>query len=318
MDAKLKSIFNVTWKVGVGIFGLVALGIGILVAMSWYEYYYGRLVWKDRTLSKDVVVMAYENNCVRVRNKETGEYMTPKIRWVSGVPERDSLTVFCDKNGKRGFLSIKTGKIVIPALYAKAWQFSEGLGAVLGEDDKIGFVDCNNNHVIDGMIPYVKGFDYVFKDGICVAPLWKNDELRYFVYGKDGRQVLDGSYVRFDEPNPSGYRVVANEDGCWLYDKAFNRVFDEPYDDMNLALAGEGVYRTKDHVKQLVDFEGKVLEPFVIDGTYSLKYMVKYHDDEADEYELVPDIVVYRVDGWEGLMNKENSHINNDLILAKR
>lgn len=62
-------------------------------------------------------------------------------------------------------------------------------------------------------------------------------------------------------------------------------------------------------MKQLVDFEGNVLEPFVIDGTHSLWYMVKYNDDEADEYEMVPDLVAYRVDGWEGLMNKHTGRI---------
>lgn len=309
MKTTLKSILNATWKVGVGLFGLTALGIGILIVKTWYVSTYGRILWDDRTLSAEVYVESYENNCVRVRNIKTGKYTTPKVRWVSGSPERDSLTVFCDKNGRRGFLSVRTGKIVIPAQYAKAWHFSEGLGAVMGENGKIGFIDSGNNLVIDHVIPFMSGFDYVFKDGFCVVPYWVNDEWMYFVYGKDGRQVLDAGYTRLDEPSKAGYRVAANADGCWLYDKNFKRVFDEPYDNMELAQESDGVYLTKNHVKQLVGFDGKVLEPFVIDGTYSLRYMVKYHVDEADEYDLVPDLVVYRVDGWEGLMSKRTGRV---------
>lgn len=309
MVVTIKSILNATWKVGVGLLGLTALGIGILIAQAWYESTYGRVYWKDRMLSVGIYVEGYGDNCVRVRNIKTGKYTTPKVRWVSGRPERDSLTVYCDKNGKRGFLNVKNGKIVISAQYEKAWHFSEGLGAVLGEDGKIGFIDCDNHLVIDYVIPYSNGFDYVFKDGICIVPYWENDEYRYVVYGKDGQNVLDGNYTRLDEPNKAGYRVAANEEGCWLYDKDFKRVFDEPYDNMELAQGSEGVYLTKNHVKQLVGFDGKVLEPFVIDGTYPLRYMVKYHDDEADEYDLVPDLVVYRVDGWEGLMNNRTGRV---------
>ena len=42
-----------------------------------------------------------------------------------------------------------------------------------------------------------------------------------------------------------------------------------------MARGNEGVYVTKNHVKQLLSFDGKVLEPFIIDGTYHLKYMNK-------------------------------------------
>lgn len=309
MNTKIKSLLNVTWKVGAGLFGLTALGIGILIAQVWYENTYGRNYRNDRILSTEVFVEGFSNNRVRVRNKKTGKYTTPRLRWVSGIPERDSLTVFCDRNGKRGFLNVKTGRIVIPARYDKAWQFSEGLGAVMGENGRIGFIGSDNHLVIDYVIPFVIGVDYIFKDGVCMVPSWQNCEWRYIVYGKDGRQVLDGSYTRLDEPNEAGYRVAANEDGCWLYDKDFKRVFDDPYERMELAQEMAGVYLTRDHVKQLVDFEGNVLEPFVIDGTYSLRYMVKYHDDEADEYELDPDIIVYHVDGREGLMNKRTGRV---------
>lgn len=134
INATIKRILNLTWKVGLGLIGLAALVIGILVANVWYEEKYGRDYWRDFTLSENVTVEAYNNNTVRVRSKKTARYTTNKLRWVAGTPERDSLTVFCDKDGFRGYINVNTGEIVFPAQYSKAWQFSEGLGAVLGAD----------------------------------------------------------------------------------------------------------------------------------------------------------------------------------------
>ena len=299
----LKKALNLTWKVGLGLIGLAALVIGILVASVWYEEKYGRDYWSDFTLSENVTVEAYNNNTVRVWNKKTERYTTKKLRWVSGTPERDSLTVFCDKNGFRGYLNVNTGKIVIPAQYSKAWQFSEGLGAVLGANNNIGFINSDNQLVIGYDIPFVKGFDYIFKDGSCIVKFWEIDRWRYAVYAKDGHQILTWAYTRVDEPDYRGYRIVANEDGAWLYDRYFNKVLPDTYDAVELARGRDGVYVTKDHVKQLLAFDGTVIEPFVIDNTYRLKYMTKYHDDEADEYELVPETIVYQVNDWVGLMD---------------
>ena len=303
MKPVLKKILSLTWKVGLGLLGLGALILGLLVADVWYSNRFGRYYSNDKTLSKDVVVEAYHNNTVRVRNKATGKYTTPKIRWVAGTPERDSLTVFCNKKGKRGFLNVKTGEIVIPAQYSKAWQFSEGLGAVLWRDDKIGFVDHKNRPVIEYVIPYEKGFDYIFKDGYCVVRFWETDKYRYAAFRKDGKMVLGWNYTRIDEPNKYGYRVVANEDGYWLADRDFNKVLPDTYDYVSIADENTGVYVTKNHIKQLLDFDGTVIEPFVVDNTYRLKYMTKYNSDDPDDYELVPDIVVYQVGRWEGLMD---------------
>ena len=79
---------------------------------------------------------------------------------------------------------------------------------------------------------------------------------------------------------------MANEDGAWLYDRNFNKLFEATYDDIVIAEGIEGVYVTKDHVKKLVDYEGKVLELFVIDGTYNLKYMTTYHSEGEDDFLL--------------------------------
>ena len=214
MKPKLKSVLNAIWKVGLGLIGAGVAVFTILLAIAFCESHYGRYEWRDRTLSKDVVVRAYKNNTVRIWNKSSKEYTTKKLRWVSGDPcEGDSLTVFCDKDGKLGFLNVKTGEIVIPAQYSKAWNFSEGLAAVLGGDDCIGFIDKDNRLVIDYIIPFEKGQDYVFKEGYCLAMHYIDDTEHYALYRKDGIPALDWNHSRIEEPDIT-YWIVANDYGC--------------------------------------------------------------------------------------------------------
>ncbi len=54
MNAKLKTILNVTWKVGLGLFGLAAAAIGILIANVWHEETRGRNYRYNKNLSKDI------------------------------------------------------------------------------------------------------------------------------------------------------------------------------------------------------------------------------------------------------------------------
>lgn len=313
MNIKLKSILNPTRKVGLGLFGLLAIGLAILLASIWYEKPYGRAYRKDKTLSKDIQVHGFNNNCVRIWDRRTTSYISPKLRWVSGTPLRDSITVYSDLDGNRGYLNCNTGKIVIPAqkaAYRHAWQFSDGRAfVVLHDEDDLSVIDYSGKVIARNVAEYEKGYDYVFVDGLC--ELSKN--------GKDGLLALDGTwavepkYYSIECPSTFGYRLARNEDGYWLFNEQLELVFSEPYDKMEYAIGrdeGTGtLYRSKNHVKQLVNYDGSVVEPFVIDDTYNLKYMVRYNEDSEDEYALDSDLVVYRVDGWEGLMNKHTGRV---------
>lgn len=329
MKTNLKSILNATWKVGLGLTGAGIAVFCIILAIAFCKENYGRCTWRDRTLYNDIVVRAYRNNSVRILNKTTREYTTPKIRWVSGEPcEGDSLTVFCDKDGKRGYVNVKTGEIVIPAQYNKAWNFSEGLAAVLGGDNCIGFIDKDNHLVIDYVIPFEKSRDYVFRDGYCTAMCEIDGEEHYAIFGKDGNLALDWSHTRIDDLY-DGYRVVGNKDGYWLLDSEFNKVFPDVYDNVTRSEECKGVFLTRNHVKQLRSYDGKVIEPFVIDDTFRLEYDVMNDDGDAYAQVMVDDILVYIVDGWEGLMDARTGRIitparywdikmvSKDLLLAK-
>ena len=88
---KHKSLLNATWKVGVGLFGIAALIVGILIFYVWYDETFGRNYRYDENLSKDIAVHSYNGSArARVWNRRTERYVTPKLRWVAGTPSRDS------------------------------------------------------------------------------------------------------------------------------------------------------------------------------------------------------------------------------------
>ena len=316
MKKILLNVLNTTWKAGVSLIGVFLLILMIRFGLRWCYCFVGRSEWRDKTLSANVVVRAYNSGKVRVYNKSIKQYTTPKLMWVSGAPRCDSLTVFCDLNGYRGFLNVKTGEIEIPAQYGKAWVFSEGLAAVVyGDKNRLGFIDHNNELVIKD-IPYDPGYyDYLFKDGFCVIERWDDikEEDVYSVYSSK-KLCKVGEYKDLTSIDNSNHIIAKGDDGYWLLDSEYESVFDEPYDHIEVVYDGDGVFATRNFVKQYFDYDGTLLEPFVIDGIERLKYAIglteanpEYDQDYIFEFE--PELVAYRVNDNYGLMNAHTGKI---------
>lgn len=316
MKINLKNVLNIAWKAGVSLIGVFVLILMVRFGLRWCYCFVERSEWRDKTLSANVVVRAYNSGKVRVYNKSTKQYTTSKLMWVSGTPRRDSLTVFCDLDGYRGFLNVNTGEIEIPAQYGKAWVFSEGLAAVVyGEKNRLGFINHNNELVIKD-IPYDPGYyDYLFKDGFCIIERWDDikEEDIYSVYSSK-RLSKVGEYKELTSIDNSNHIIAKDDDGYWLLDSEYESVFDEPYDYMEKVYDGDGVFVTHNNVKQYFDYDGTLLEPFVIDGIERLKYVIGLTEadpeyDQNDIFEFEPELVAYRVNDNYGLMNANTGKI---------
>lgn len=316
MKTDLKNILNAIWKVGVGLIGIFALLLAIRLASFIYRDYLGRATWNDKTLSENVVVRAWNRGGYRVYNKKTGKYTTPKVAWVAGTPESDSLTVFCDKKGYRGFLNVMTGEVVIPAQYNKAWVFSDGLAAVEYGKKQLGFINHDNEMVISD-VPYAPGyFDSVFKNGYCIIKTWDEDgDLVYSVYSSIAL-CKTGEYDALNRLDRGDYTIAKNKEGYWLLDSVYNKVFDEPYDVIEEAYYMDGIFVTENWIKQRIDFDGTVLDDFVIDGVSRLSYVIGLAEKDIDEYyeerylsEFEPELIVYRVGDHHGLMNAKTGKV---------
>ena len=320
MNTKLISTLSIIWKVALALIALTAVVFVVILFIVWREEKYGRAYWKDRTLSTNIEVHAYHNNRVRVYDKRKARYTTKNLRWVSGRPLRDSLTVYCDTDGNRGYLNCNTGEVAIDAArtrYRHAWIFSEGRAfVVLPDEDSLSIIDHAGQVLIRNVTPFEPGYDYVFIDGLCQL----NSGANTGIFTIDGSWVVEPKYQLIETPNTFGYSIARNEEGYWLFNPALELVYPEPYEEIEFAIGhqeGTGtLYLTKNHVKQLVNYDGSIVEPFVIDDTYNLRFFTGYDNEGNEQYEVANDLIVYRVNNWEGLMNKNSGRIITPAIYS--
>ena len=282
---------------------LIPVGFVALVGYALYEDAYGRDYW-DRKLSENVTLRSFSDNKWRVYNKQTGEYTTEKINWVSEAPETDSLAVYA-LPGKRGYININTGRIIIDAEandYRKAWVFSDGLAAVM-KDGKIGFINDQNDVVIPFQFDYTDkcrmyDFGYVFHNGYC-AMIDADGNLG--LIDKIGNWVVEPEYDEIWAPHKSGYRVIVKDGKHGVLDSTGTVVYPAEYG--YISILPEGFVLTKSGRQWQVDFGGNTLQPFMFDNTYYLNYPIGYNECGEIQYAFA-DFVKYEVMNSYGIMNR--------------
>ena len=274
-----------------------------LVGYALYEDAYGRDYW-DRKLSENVTLRSFSDNKWRMYNKQTGEYTTEKINWVSEAHETDSLAVYA-LPGKRGYININTGRIIIDAEandYRKAWVFSDGLAAVM-KDGKIGFINDQNDVVIPFQFDYTDkcrmyDFGYVFHNGYC-AMTDANGNLG--LIDKNGNWVVEPEYDEIWAPHKSGYRVIVKDSKHGILDSTGTIIYPAEYG--YISIIPDGFILTKGGKQWQVDFEGNIVQPFMFDNTYYLNYPIGYNECGEIKYAFA-DFVKYEVMNSYGIMNR--------------
>ena len=274
-----------------------------LVGYALYEDAYGRDYW-DRKLSENVTLRSFSDNKWRVYNKQTGEYTTEKINWVSEAPETDSLAVYA-LPGKRGYININTGRIIIDAEandYRKAWVFSDGLAAVM-KDGKIGFINDQNDVVIPFQFDYTDkcrmyDFGYVFHNSYCAMT---DADGNLGLIDKNGNWVVEPEYDEIWAPHKSGYRVIVKDSKHGILDSIGAIVYHAEYG--YISIIPDGFVLNKGGKKWQVDFDGNTVQPFMFDNTYYLKYPIGYNECGDIEYAFA-DFAKYEVMSCYGVMNR--------------
>ncbi len=212
----------------VSILILIPVGFVSLTAYAYYDYKYGRDCWYYKELSEDVDAHYFKDGKYRIYNNYTGEYTTSKFNWVSYASADDSLAVYALPY-KRGYINVNNGKIVIDAKkndYRKAWVFSEGLAAVM-KDNKIGFINMNNEVVIPFQFEYTHECDivecsYVFHNGYSLMTN-KNGDLG--LIDKNGSWVVKATYDDIYEEGENGHRIIVNDMKQGVLDSIINYHF---------------------------------------------------------------------------------------------
>ena len=190
----------------------------------------------------------------------------------------DSIGIF-KKDGKRGFYSLNTNKVLVPATYTHAWFFSEGLAAV-EKDGKIGFINMKGALVIPYQFVHRTNDrpDIVFKDGRCVMA------------------------------NGNGQMGVIDRKGEWVVKPQYEKV----------DLTESGIFATTSNSKLLLSNNGEIIQDDLIVKVEPLTCNVQLKEKDAEgrwrlqDVEMRMDYYVYYTFAYNnrcGLMDKDGNRL---------
>lgn len=215
---------------------------------------------EEMLLNSDLHVIPTGDGLVSVWSDCSG-WMIRNIRpdWEALSPS-DSLILYRNAKGKYGFMYAPVAWYRIPAMYDRAWPYSEGVAAVM-KDKRVHFIDTYGK-------PAVGGFSFpwnghyvdrpVFRNGVCAAA---NENRLCGAINHDGQWVIDPRYkdvqlldegILCDAP---GVRVLYGYDGKVISDCIVEHV-------SQLTIKGKPVNACKYEVNGrfgLMDLDGRRL-----------------------------------------------------------
>ena len=282
--------------------------IAAIAAYAYYDHKYGKSYWGCETLSNEVFAQYFNDGKYRIYNRATKRYTTPKVDCVAEAPcGDDTLTVYA-RHGKRGFVNVKTGAIVIDAEandYRKAWVFSEGLAAV-EKDGKIGFINANNEVVIPFQFDYSNKHDManlhaLFHNGYCTMT---NAEGKLGLIDREGNWAIEPQYNQLWAPQERGYRVVIKGDRYGMLDQSLNLIYDTVYDYIGNHSETGGFILMKDGRMWQEDFKGNIVQSFMFESSEILYYPIDLNREECGYIYVLSDFAKYCISGKYGIMNR--------------
>lgn len=280
---------KIIWRIFATCFTLLLSIFTIaVVCCFWDEVIYRR--WIRPHTSENVSEESYLSNHIvyqdlyypqngQIYNKELQQVVIKDVDWVVTSDDNDSLVVFAQE-GKRGYFNRFTGEVTLPAIYTRAWVFSEGLAAV-EKDHKLVFIDHTGKVVIDNDFEvYFDYPQYAFHDGYCVIK--GATDGKSGLIDRQGNWVLQPIYDNITHEGPF-WRVEINEH-YGLYSSNLELMHDVVNTNIDIDTYEEVIeVRFPDHTAKRFDFEGNVLVDFVIDNVENMYYETTELDNQAEE-----------------------------------
>ncbi|MBE6238301.1 MAG: WG repeat-containing protein [Bacteroidales bacterium] len=271
MNTTLKKALKIIKKIFLTLLALFIIScmvVGIIFGIIEYQERHDH--YTSRRLSDDVAVHCFYMNSHKfgIYNEVSEKYSIKGLDWVTEVNPADSFSVF-SRNDKRGYVNIHDGSVIIPEQYEKAWVFSDGLAAAM-KDGKIGFINSRNETVLPFEFDYAEGVSYLFCDGYCTM----SDSRRACgLIDRNGDWVLEPQFDCIWAPDDNHLRLVSDNGKFGLMNTSFTFDFPIIYDWI-ITLDDGNYYMIKDGIKKKVLPEGGVIQDFVVDHTWALKYPV--------------------------------------------
>ena len=287
MKTKIMSPWKKVLIVAFSIIAFAVLVIACLTADAYYEKYHKSHYWENlaRPISANILMVeGYRGGreFVRLKDIRTDKFITPKLQhiFINEFATEDSLVVFRTFDRLRGYINVNTGKIIIPAQYNRAWNFSEGMAAVL-KDGIISFINSDGKPAFDATFPIYYQDDYnsiapQFHNGLCVM---RSAENKWGMINTRGEWAIEPIYNSIDAPL-HGFRIAQKGDKYGVFKADGSLALPFEYDLIRFATDKRGFIIAKDGYAQEVDWNFKMLVPFVYDGLRQLYYVCNYRDTE--------------------------------------
>lgn len=300
-------IFNIGWKAGLTLLGAVII-YSIVDEIVWEFRVRKDYCSSSYFISSNIRVDEMRRGDVNLYDIDKEEYVQKGLKWISSRPERDSVTVYCDQEDRRGFINVNTGEIVIPGTYRHAWHFSQGIAAVVDDSGKMGFINYDGDVVIPMQFDFDKSNEYVFKDGHC--EIQDESTMLWGLIDRNGECTLPCEYDYLEYNDRMKTWMVLQDDFFGLLTSELEEIYPLMYDYIEYSDADDMVYLIKDGLKQLVAFDGTVVEPFVIEWTNPLLYE-SYNPDQSVGQHIQHDYLVeYGIGfGLYGVMDSRNGKV---------
>lgn len=283
--------------------------IFVIAPLFWSCIYYASKnpseflwFWGESEVFSERLALYRIGGSVCLYDRTTQKRTSPWVN-VIFVPLKahDSMTVYI-AHGKRGYLNLKRqGSVEIKAKYDYAWQFSEGIAAVV-EKGQLRFIQSKGEYAFRATTAYdrfsMSELDFIFNQGSCLFP------------GKDGIGLIDSKgevvvepvFANISAPADKCLRIVSTHTGKkGIFDSSFRLLVDTVYDRVEV-VENRGIVVTKDYNQDLLDFRGQCLHDVdLYDAIYPL-YKADVSVMEArDQLEMRTGYSVYSVDGRYGL-----------------
>lgn len=288
------------WRV-VGAISAVSIALcACLMALVFHENRRSYLINKDYYCS-DCYSLSYSDGRIEVHNASTRKMTIKDIDWLfASDAYKDTLVIF-SKNQRRGFFNRYTGEAVIPEQYRHAWIFSEGLAAVV-KDDQIGFIDRMGKIVIGYQYPYLKDnnkkMDFVFRNGLCV--MYDMSE-KCGIINKKGDWVIQPCYDYIHNPL-YGKRIFVENGKYGVCDDSM-RVLIPPVYKYLTSHPEYAIVTCQNDSKQLLSYTGEIINPLVCDDVDRLYYATGQYNTNGDEILAFADCNIYSVSNNNGLID---------------
>ena len=220
---------------------------------------------------------------------KTGKLIVPDTFIYLGVC-RNGLMSF-KQNGKYGYLN-KQAKIAIPAMYARAEYFSDGLAlAQLTDTSKIGYINTENKFVIEPKYVFAESFYQGYANVFASKKFYsmKNGNVnsdKVGVIDTNGNQIIPPIYESISLKKSGGVFRVSIGEKHGLIDTTGtvilpveNKKVDDFYDGIARVEKTVGLYG-------LVNIKGKWLLPAVYTEVYALNSKTGYYAKKDGQYSV--------------------------------